>query len=163
MSLLLSVTSALVVAYLLTFVYRFFDNYNKARKTNLPMIVVPWDQNHIIWMLASPPLKPWLQKNLPKFIWRRITYTIYGWEFHERLRPFVEYCRPDDRSFMLVTCGKRLECWTSDAEFVTQVLSRPKDFHQMDLTELFVRINPSTLPENHAHLICRCRGSDPMS
>ena len=140
MSLLVSVISTLAVAYLLTFVYRFIRNYTNASKTGLPMIFVPWDQNHIIWMLASPPLKPWLKKNLPEFIWRRITYTIYGWEFHERLRPFLEHCQPEDRSFMLVTCGQRLECWTSDAEFVSQVLSRPKDFHQLDLTELFVSI-----------------------
>lgn len=33
---------------------------------------------------------------------------------------------------MLVTCG-RLELFTSNAEFVTQILSRPKDFMQLDI------------------------------
>lgn len=69
----------------------------------------------------------------------RISITIYGWEFRERLRPFKQYASPqgNDQSYILVTCGGA-EFWTCDPEIVAQVLSRTNDFQQSYETVLFV-------------------------
>ena len=97
------------------------------------------DQNNFLWMATSVPLRPYFQKYLPKFVFDRLSLCIYGFEFHEKLRPFQEYAGPqgDDKSYFLVTCG-RAEFWTRDAEICAAVLNRPRDFVQFELTELFV-------------------------
>ncbi|KYG41897.1 hypothetical protein M433DRAFT_7589 [Acidomyces richmondensis BFW] len=130
---------AFAVAYYSTFVYCLIRNAYLARKTGFPSIVVPWDQNHFIWMVTSVPLRPRLQKWLPRWMYSRLVLTIYGWEFHERLRPMKEYSGPsgNDKSFMLVTCGKP-EFWTCDPEIANEILRRPRDFQQNELTELFM-------------------------
>lgn len=135
----LAIASTLVVAYFSTFIYCFIRNTFVARKTNFPSVFVPWDQNHIVWMITSVPLQPYLKQYLPKVIYDRLVLCIYGWEFHERLRPFEQYSGPrgNDKSYVLVSCG-RFELWTHDAEIATQILARPKDFQQMDLTDLFL-------------------------
>lgn len=85
------------------------------------------------------PLWPLLRRVLPKWLYERIVLIIYGWEFHEGMRPFREYSGPrgNDKTFMLVTCG-RTELNTRDAELVNQILGRPRDFQQLDLTDLFM-------------------------
>jgi len=130
---------AVVGGYCSTFVYCLIRNAYLASKTGFPSIVVPWDQNHFIWMVTSVPLRTHLQNWLPMWMYNRLVLTIYGWEFHERLRPMKEYSGPsgNDKSFMLVTCGKP-EFWTSDAEIANEILRRPRDFQQNDLTELFM-------------------------
>lgn len=136
---ILTVVGTVIAAYFSTFVYCFIRNFINVRGIDLPSIIVPWDQNHFLWMVTSVPLRPILQRYLPKFVYDRLVLTIYGWEFHERLRPFEEYSGPqgNEKSFMLVSCG-RLELWTWDAEIVAQILGRPRDFMQVDLTDLFV-------------------------
>lgn len=140
---ILTILGTLVAAYLSTFVYALIRNLIIARKTGLPYIVVPIDQNHFIWMIASIPLRPWFRRNLPKWIWNRLTLTIYGWEFHEQLRPFEEYF-DGAKSYIHVGCGM-LEFWTSDPEITSQILNRPGDFVQLKLTELFVRFQEAYL------------------
>lgn len=136
----LAIGAMLVAAYFSTFIYALIRNFYNARNTGIPSVIVPWDQNHFFWMLTSVPLRPWLQRHLPKYIYDRLVLCIYGWEFHERLRPFEEYSGPrgNDKSYMLVSCG-RLELWTRDAEIAAQVLGRPRDFVQLDISALFVR------------------------
>ncbi|KAK4542300.1 hypothetical protein LTR36_006953 [Oleoguttula mirabilis] len=135
----LKIAAALIAAYCSTFLYCITRNFFTARKTGFPSVIVPWDQNHFFWMVCSVPLRPHLQKWLPKPVYDRIVLTIYGWEFHERMRPYEEYFGPgrNDKSFMLVTCGKS-EFWTYDAEITSEVLRRPRDFQQVDLTALFM-------------------------
>ena len=139
---ILAIGATLVAAYLSTFIYSLFRNFVNARKTGFPSVIVPWDQNHFFWMLTSVPLRPWLQKVLPKYIYGRLVQCIYGWEFHEKLRPFEEYSAPrgNNKSYILVTCG-RFEFWTRDPEVGTQILGRPRDFVQFDLTALFVCVD----------------------
>ena len=139
---ILTIVGTVVVAYLSTFVYALIRNLIYARKTGFPYIVIPIDQNHFTWMIASVPLRPWLQRNLPTWIWKRLALTIYGWEFHEQLRPMDEYLG-GAKSYTQVGCGM-FEFWTSDPEVVSQVLGRPRDFVQNKLAELFVRIEITT-------------------
>jgi hypothetical protein len=139
---ILTILGTVVAAYLSTFVYALIRNLINARKTGFPYIVVPIDQNHFTWMIASVPLRPWLQRNLPSWIWNRLTLTIYGYEFHEKLRPFEEYF-DGGKSYTQIGCGM-FEFWTSDPEIASQILGRPRDFVQFKLTELFVRMSKTS-------------------
>lgn len=55
---LFTIIAGLLVLYLMTFPYNLARNYITARKTGLPIIVVPIDQNHFIWMVTSVSLRP---------------------------------------------------------------------------------------------------------
>lgn len=55
---LLTIIGGLVALYLARFPYNLARNYIAARKMGLPIIIVPIDQHHLIWMLISVPLRP---------------------------------------------------------------------------------------------------------
>jgi hypothetical protein len=139
---LLPILATLLAAYALTYAYTFAKNAINARKTGFPSIFVPWSQQHILWMLTSPPMRGWYEQHLPSFIFNRLALCIYGWEFHQRVKPFDAYCgsQADLRTFMLVTCG-RLELYASNAEIVAQILARPRDFMQLDIGNWIVSAN----------------------
>ncbi|KAK4897815.1 hypothetical protein LTR27_004587 [Elasticomyces elasticus] len=144
---LLIIAAGLVAVYCSTFVYCFFRNLVRARKSGLPIVVVPCDQNHWTWMLFSVPLRPQLQKYLPKSIWNRLALSIYGFEYHERKRPFEQYCN-GEKSYFHVGTGKS-EIWTSDPEFAVEILRRPRDFQQQRIAELFIaRFGQNVLTSN---------------
>lgn len=128
--------ACLGAAYFATFFVRLGRNYLIARKTRLPIVIVPWDQNHFLWMAASVPLMPHLRKWLPSAIINRLALTTYGFEFHERDRIYRCYTG-GERSYMHVGMGK-LEMNTSDPEIVYEILRRPKDFQVHELTSLFM-------------------------
>lgn len=72
---LLTIIGGLVALYLLRFPYKLARNYIVARKTGLPIIIVPIDHNHPIWMVASVPLRPtfkvsstWMSVNIPALL-----------------------------------------------------------------------------------------------
>lgn len=138
----MAIATTLLLAYVLTYIYSFVRNAINARKTGFPSIYVPWNQQHIIWMLISPPLRGWLEQNLPAAIFDRLTLTIYGWEFFQRQKPYEEFCGAGAalKTFMLVTCG-RLEIYTASAEVAAQILQRPSDFRQLDIASRIVRLS----------------------
>jgi hypothetical protein len=47
--------------YLMRWPYNLIRNYMAARKTGLPVVVIPIDQNDLIWMLLSVSLRPFFQ------------------------------------------------------------------------------------------------------
>ncbi|KAK5166540.1 uncharacterized protein LTR77_008083 [Saxophila tyrrhenica] len=126
--------AVLVTAYASTFVYRFTRGWIDGRKTGFPLVLLPLDPNWLPWMIVSVPWRKWLQKNLPRSIYQRVVLSIYGWEFWEKTAPYDELAAPqgDRKNFLLVSCG-RLELWTCDSAIVAEVLSRPKDFNQLDI------------------------------
>jgi hypothetical protein len=77
---LLTILGGLLALYALTFPYNLARNYITARKTGLPIIVVPIDQGHPLWMVTCVPLRltfkvsddlkpaPALDDSLPKLI-----------------------------------------------------------------------------------------------
>ncbi|RDW59204.1 cytochrome P450 monooxygenase-like protein [Coleophoma crateriformis] len=135
----LTIVVALIVIYASSLAYVLLQNLRKAKKSGFPYIIIPWDQDQFVWMVMSVPLRPWLRKNLPKWIYDRITLTIFGNEFYEGLEPYNQYAAPqgNDKSFALVTVGN-FEIITRDPEIVTEVLRRVKDFQQVELTALFM-------------------------
>ncbi|RDW82199.1 cytochrome P450 monooxygenase-like protein [Coleophoma cylindrospora] len=136
---LLTIVVALVVIYASSLAYVLLQNVRKAKKSGFPYVIVPWDQNHFLWMLSSVPLRPWLRKNLPTWLYDRVTLTIYGFEFYEGLAPYLQYAAPqgNDKSYALVTFGK-FEIATRDPEITTEILRRVRDFRQVELSALFM-------------------------
>jgi cytochrome P450 len=134
-----TIAGSLVLIYILSLGYRLIANLSHAWKSGFPYLVIPWDQNQFVWMITSVPLRPWLKRYMPTWIWDRLSLTIYGLEFHEKLRPYEQYAAPqgNDKSYVIVTPG-RFEVETRDPEITTEVLRRPTDFQQVDLTELFM-------------------------
>ncbi|KAK0949419.1 hypothetical protein LTR91_026473, partial [Friedmanniomyces endolithicus] len=132
----LTIALALATAYLSTFIYSFLRNLLAARKSGFPLLLIPWDQNHLLWMVLCVPLRPHLQKWLPKPLWDRLALSIYGFEFHEGTRPFEQYLH-GQKSYMHVGMGKS-EFWTSDPEIAFEVLRRPRDFQQHPIADLFI-------------------------
>lgn len=141
---------ALFGLYASTFVYTFILNYLHARKSNLPYVCVPWDQNHLFWMLASVPSRPFLKKHLPTWIWERLSLTVYAFEFTEKLRPFTQYAAPqgNDKTYVLVSMGY-FEISTRDPEIAWEILSSQRSktgFIQHDLIKVFMsRFGPNVL------------------
>lgn len=74
----LTIAFSCFLAYISTFVYCFIRNLTNARRTGFPSIIVPWDQNHLIWIVISVPLRPLLAKWLPRFIYERLSLTMYA-------------------------------------------------------------------------------------
>jgi len=54
---LLAILGSLLALYAITFPYSLARNYITARKTGLPIIVVPIDQGHPLWMVTCVPLR----------------------------------------------------------------------------------------------------------
>ncbi|KAK6441286.1 hypothetical protein LTR95_002479 [Oleoguttula sp. CCFEE 5521] len=119
---ILTIIAALLALCFLPWPYRFFRNFYYARKS-----------------VVSVPLRPVLQKILPKILFERIVLAIYGWEFHDKLRPFEQYAAPqgNDKTFFLVTAGLS-EITTRDPEVAWQIVSRPKDFQQAQWIAAFI-------------------------
>lgn len=135
----LAILGSLVAIYLISLLYRISQNFFHARRSGLPYIIIPWDQNAFLWMVSSVPLRPWLAAHMPKWINDRLSLTIFGFEFHEKLRAFHQYAAPqgNDKSYAIVTPGK-FEIHSRDTEIVYEVLRRPNDFLPMAETELFM-------------------------
>lgn len=139
MTLILAAFGALAVICICSYGYSLLRNFFNARKSGLPYVFVPWDQNSFFWMVACVPLQPILQNNLPTWIYDRLSLTIYGYEFREKARPYHKYATPQGNSqtYVLLTPG-RYEVSTRDPEIATEILKRPRDFVCHDLTKLFM-------------------------
>ncbi|KAM3417235.1 hypothetical protein BST61_g5494 [Cercospora zeina] len=129
----------LVGWYFSAYLYNFVRNTIYARRSGLPWFFVPWDQNSFFWMVASVPLRPYLSRLLPSWIWKRLALTIYSFEFQEKLAPFENFARPqgNELSYVMVTPGL-YEVSTRDPEVGYEVLRRPRDFVQHHLTSMFM-------------------------
>jgi cytochrome P450 len=154
---ILRIVFTIFVVYYVSFGYCFVRNLYLSRKTGLslptckyvyglclplaglPSIIIPWDQNSFFWMISSVPLRPWLKKYAPNWIYNRLSLTIYCWEYLERLRPMGELSKDREvvDSFQYVTCG-RFEVWTRDREVAIEILRRPDDFRVFELVPLFM-------------------------
>ncbi|KAK9783897.1 putative Cytochrome P450 [Seiridium cardinale] len=120
----------ILVVYGIRILHRLWKNITIARAIGLPVVIVPIDQHHLLWLLVSPICRPYLQRTLPTPIWERLSLVIRGWEFHEKLRPFDQRSAQKgirERSYVLVGL-RSLEFWTADPEAADEVLHRVRDF-----------------------------------
>ncbi|KAI0402887.1 cytochrome P450 [Xylaria palmicola] len=121
----------LLFLFVSRFLYYFIRNIINSTAIGVPIVLVPVDQNHLVWLLLSTTNRRRLQKLLPIWLWNRISLTILGWEFHEQLRPFQQLSTHNEdelcKSFVLVGFGA-LDFWTVDSTAAQEICSRVHDF-----------------------------------
>ncbi|KAF1822771.1 cytochrome P450 [Dissoconium aciculare CBS 342.82] len=137
---IVTIVVALLAIIFAQSIYNLINNLNAARRSNLPHFILPFDQNAFVWVVASVPLRPWLKKNLPAWLYHRVAMTIYGFEFSEKRRMRDPTSTPravNQRTYALVTTG-HFEINTRDPELASEILRRPKDFQQPEIITLFL-------------------------
>ncbi|KAI1111536.1 cytochrome P450 [Nemania sp. NC0429] len=127
----LLLSSTLLLLCLSRTVYILLRNIINARAIGVPMLLVPIDQTSLLWLILSTSNRHRLQRLLPRWLWKRVSLTILGWEFHEQLRPFKELTvhHGDElcKSFLLVGFGG-LDFWTADPKAAQEICLRVHDF-----------------------------------
>ncbi|KAI0440524.1 cytochrome P450 [Xylaria telfairii] len=146
------VSSALLLLFVSRIVYNFLRNIMNARAIGVPMLLVPIDQNHLLWLILSTTNRHRLQQLLPTWLWKRISLTILGWEFHEQLRPFIQLKSHHEdelcESFLLVGFGT-LDFWTADPKAAQEICSRVHDFEVPRALELALgQYGPNVMTTN---------------
>ncbi|OAQ64573.1 cytochrome P450 monooxygenase [Pochonia chlamydosporia 170] len=123
--------AAVVLIYLSQFLNNLVRNMINGWTIGLPMIIVPVDHTQLLWLILAPLGRRRLQQILPRRLWSRLAITIFGWEFHEKLRPFEQFAtsrgKEKGMSFLLAGFG-HLELWTADPVAVQDILLRHRDF-----------------------------------
>ncbi|KAG8628646.1 hypothetical protein KVT40_002511 [Elsinoe batatas] len=114
-SLLTTVVTALLALYYGTFILQFCINYFQGRKSGFHTVLIPFAPAHPVWLIGAGVLRETLQKTLKGRILDWLVLTIGPFEHEVKRRPF-----------------------TSDPEVVLDVLKRPKDFSQQDVSNLIL-------------------------
>ncbi|KAJ5233150.1 hypothetical protein N7468_006106 [Penicillium chermesinum] len=132
MAFLLLAVATLALLWPLGYLYNLVKNLAAARRIGVPIVVVPVNQSSLWWLLIAPSQKLRLQRLLPRKIWERIAIAIFGFEFHEKLRPFEQYATAPGqemgKTYVLVGLGWRLDLWTTDPHVTQEILTRVRDF-----------------------------------
>lgn len=124
---LLQVIVTLLLLYVSPWIYNLLRNIFYARAVGLPLLLVPIDHTGLPWFILYKTGKTQLRRVLPARLWRRLSLTILGWQFHEKTWPFDQVTGPYGTSFLLGGFGK-LELWTADPKVAEEILSRVYDF-----------------------------------
>jgi len=102
--------------------YGLLINYNAARKTGLPLVILPFDSGHPLWMIIDRKVVqlvrriPFGSGTFTRFNWR-------GWEIWDRYRAHQEL----GDGIIFVTPGKNY-LQLCDAEAVSEIFQRRVDF-----------------------------------
>ncbi|KAK6361118.1 hypothetical protein TWF730_004865 [Orbilia blumenaviensis] len=136
-----------ILLYSSYFLLKLLSNWLKARKTGLPVVVIPAAQDNPIWMIVCIPLRPLLKRFLPEDLFLRLGATMHGWENDLKLEPYEKWSIPYGSPKSLVLAGAgRVEVSTWDHEMIAEVLRRPKDFIQFDIANFLLnRFGPNVL------------------
>lgn len=138
----LTIFLSLWLIWALSCLQRLYKNYVSARKTGLPIIILPINHYNPIWMILSVPMRPLFKKYLPTWIFEPIELATYGWEFRLKEAIFEKYKTP---AFILVTAGAN-ELSLNDPELAYEVLKRIKDFPNTEMASVIMNIfGPSLL------------------
>lgn len=113
---------ALFLGWVFYVLYGLKVNYDDARKTGLPLIVLPFDSANPLWMVVDRKVVqlvrqiPFCSGNFTRFNWR-------GWEIHDRYRAHQQL----GDALLFVTPGK-IYLQLCDAEAVSEIFQRRTDF-----------------------------------
>lgn len=121
-----------VAGWVLYVLYCLAVNYNLARKTGLPLVILPIDSGNPLWMAVDTKILPYF-KNLP-FTKNFTRFNYRGWEIHDRFRAHQEI----GDAFILVTPGKN---WLQlcNAETLIDINARSREFTRP--TEMLAMLN----------------------
>lgn len=123
----------IIVLFLIRFAYNYTKTWAEIRRIGLSLVLVPVDQVQLLWLLLTPPNRERIRRWLPERIWKRVNLMIFGWEFHEKLRPFDEYVPGHSagngvgRTFLLLGLRKG-ELWTADPVAANDILTRVREY-----------------------------------
>ena len=112
----------LTLGTVLYFLYGLLVNYNAARKTGLPLIVLPFDCGNPLWLIIDRKIVqlvrriPFCSGTFTRFNWR-------GWEIWDRYRAHQQL----GDAIFFVTPGKNY-LQICDAEAVSEIFQRRADF-----------------------------------
>ncbi|KAL8974704.1 MAG: hypothetical protein Q9197_001073 [Variospora fuerteventurae] len=121
-SLLLLVPLVASLGTALFILYRLLVNYNAARKTGLPIIVLPVDCGNPLWLIVDRKIAQWIRRipigsgTFTRFNWR-------GWEIWDRYKAHQQL----GDGILFVTPGKNY-LQLCDAEAVSEIFQRRADF-----------------------------------
>lgn len=118
-------------------------NYLDARKTGLPILICPIDQNSVIWIILGMKLEPYFERYLPTAFYDHIRPSIYGWDWRYK-DTFWDRIGP---TFILVTAGENF-LWSSDVDTCQAILGRRKDFVRLKTVKSKMTVPLITLPGN---------------
>lgn len=113
---------ALSLGTVLYVLYGLLVNYNAARKTGLPLIVLPFDCGHPLWLIIDRKIVqlvrriPFCSGTFTRFNWR-------GWEIWDRYRAHQQL----GDAIFFVTPGKNY-LQLCNAEAVSEIFQRRADF-----------------------------------
>ncbi|CAD6445644.1 b9eaa774-2cf2-4e9f-826b-e6514ce54bdb [Sclerotinia trifoliorum] len=121
-----------VTGWVLYVLYCLAVNYNLARKTGLPLVILPIDSGNPLWMAVDTKILPYF-KNLP-FTKNFTRFNYRGWEIHDRFKAHQEI----GDAFILVTPGKN---WLQlcNAETLIDINARSREFTRP--TEMLAMLN----------------------
>ncbi|KAJ5575017.1 hypothetical protein N7450_008916 [Penicillium hetheringtonii] len=115
----------LAVAFIVYKLGWFAIHYHHARRSGLPIYVVPVFSKSTLWLVLATALQPQLQKLLPEFLYDRIDVLIHGWEFrrgrwyHDRLGSTFVVVTPDE-----------FTVWCADPIMGNTILQKRNEFQQ---------------------------------
>ncbi|KUL86399.1 hypothetical protein ZTR_08167 [Talaromyces verruculosus] len=122
-----------ILGWVVYTIYCVLVNYYEARKTGLPLVILPIDSGNPLWMSIDTRVLPFFRrlpfgsKNFTRFNWR-------GWEIEDRYRAHQEL----GDAFIFVTPGKN---WLQicNAEAVADIFARKGEFTRP--TEMLEMLN----------------------
>ncbi|KAK4946175.1 hypothetical protein LTR10_014687 [Elasticomyces elasticus] len=115
--------------------YGLLRNYLAARKTGLPLFILPINIYNPIWMISLVPLNPLFKKFLPTWLYEPVNIATYGFEVRLKSSIFEKY----GPAFILVTSGP-MEMSIIDPELIVEVLKRPKDFPNTEISAIIMKL-----------------------
>jgi hypothetical protein len=132
-----SVLLALIVpllGWVLYITYCLAVNYAQARKTGLPLVVLPIDCGNPLWMSIDTRVLPFFFRSLPFSFTNCTRFSWRGWEIEGRYRAHQEL----GDAFIFVTPGKN---WLQlcNAEAVADIFARKAELTRP--TEMLEMLN----------------------
>ncbi|ESZ91696.1 cytochrome P450 [Sclerotinia borealis F-4128] len=121
-----------VSGWIMYVLYCLAVNYNIARKTGLPLVILPVNSGNPLWMLVDTKILPYF-KHLP-FTKNFTRFNYRGWEIYDRYRAHQEL----GDAFIFVTPGKN---WLQlcNAGTLTNIFARKEEFTRP--TEILEMLN----------------------
>ena len=116
---------ALSLVTVLYVLYGLLVNYDAARKTGLPIIILPFDCGNPLWLIIDRKVMQWVRRlpfgsgTISRFNWR-------GWEIWDRYRAHQEL---GDAIFFVTPRKNYLQL--CDAEAVSEIFQRRADFPRL--------------------------------
>ncbi|KAI1613724.1 cytochrome P450 [Exophiala viscosa] len=120
--------------------YGLLRNYLAARKTGLPLFLLPINIYNPIWMVSLVPLNPLFKRIFPSWLYESVDIGTYGFEVRLKSSLF-EKTGP---AFILVTSGP-MEMSIIDPELIFEILKRPKDFPNTEISAVIMDIFGSSV------------------